>query len=113
MSMNKELLKYYKPPFYLDEGSVMVFDSNNNLVFQFKEDIDLEIARETLRRLNRESWDVSPKVDDGCSLVTKDNQPFIEIRGWGRLTGPEKLSCEEASDIQDEFGDWIVNKLNS
>ena len=40
--------------------------------------------------------------------------PILCIRGWGHLigTGGLHLSQEEATKIQDEFGDYIVEQLN-
>lgn len=37
----------------------------------------------------------------------------MRIRGWGHLTGCGALNLppEEAIEIQDDFGEWIVKKL--
>lgn len=42
-----------------------------------------------------------------------DNKPIFEVRGWGYLTGhcTLRLSYDEAAKIQDDFGNWVVNKL--
>lgn len=39
--------------------------------------------------------------------------PFIIVRGWGSLTGVggHRLDSEKASEIQNSFGEWIVEKL--
>lgn len=40
--------------------------------------------------------------------------PFIIVRGWGNLTGTgggHGLPPEEASKIQDEFAQWIIDTL--
>ena len=43
-----------------------------------------------------------------------EGEPILLIRGWGYLTGIGglHLSSEEASKIQDDFGDYIVKQLN-
>ena len=47
-------------------------------------------------------------------LVSYNSVPLLRIRGWGHLTGVGglHLSNEEAIKIQDEFGEYITNKLN-
>ena len=44
----------------------------------------------------------------------EDLHPVISIRGWGYLisTGGLNLSTEDAIKIQDDFGKYIVEKLN-
>ena len=37
----------------------------------------------------------------------------MEIRGWGELTGVYKLSGNDAAKIQNEFCEYIVNRLNN
>ena len=42
-----------------------------------------------------------------------EDKPFIMIRGWGRLTGmcAFHLDHDVARKIQDDFAEWILNKL--
>ena len=44
----------------------------------------------------------------------EDLHPVISIRGWGYLTNPNglNLSSDDAAKIQDDFGKYIVEKLN-
>lgn len=46
-------------------------------------------------------------------FITVDGKALILIRGWGHLTGTGGLHLkqEEASKLQDEFAEHIVNKL--
>lgn len=55
------------------------------------------------------------KYEDGyvCFDGSKPMK-IMHIRGWGMLTDyPYHLSEEEAKKIQNEFGEYICNKLNS
>lgn len=47
------------------------------------------------------------------TVIVIDEVPSIMIRGWGMLTSPNSfnLSHKEAAKIQDEFRDYIINKL--
>ena len=38
---------------------------------------------------------------------------WIYIRGWSNLIRNLKFSPEEACNIQDTFGEFIINKLNN
>lgn len=48
---------------------------------------------------------------DGCELTI--NECLIRIRGWGYLIriGGLRLKPEEAAKVQDEFINYIVNKI--
>lgn len=45
--------------------------------------------------------------------VSIDGINVMLLRGWGHLTGCGALNLppEEAIEIQDDFGEWIVKKL--
>jgi hypothetical protein len=47
-------------------------------------------------------------------ISTSTQQSFIVIRGWGHLTGQGgmKLLPEEAAQIQNDFAQDIINRLN-
>lgn len=66
--------------------------------------------------LNGEEASIEPKVniEHKNGIIYADNREFLWIRSWGRLTGTGgyKLSTEKAAQIQDEFGQFIVNTLN-
>jgi hypothetical protein len=38
---------------------------------------------------------------------------YIDIRGWGHLTGTLALSAKEAARLQDELGAFIIYKLTN
>lgn len=50
--------------------------------------------------------------DEG--IIDIDGQHLFILRGWGYLTGTGGLSLpsDRALKIQDDFGEWVVNKLN-
>lgn len=51
-----------------------------------------------------------------CCEIFIDNRKVIRLRGWGDLTGINgkfKMSSKDAIKIQDEFGEYIVNKLKN
>lgn len=48
---------------------------------------------------------------DPC-VICINGQPCMEIRSWGELTGGLHLSQQEAAKIQDDFKNFIINKLN-
>ena len=50
--------------------------------------------------------------DDPC-IIECDGEPIIYVRGWGMLHGSYKLSEAQAIKIQDEFRDFIIDRLNS
>ena len=55
--------------------------------------------------------------EDSYIYYTEDDgklYPVISIRGWGYLTNPNRLnlSSDDAAKIQDDFGKYIVEKLN-
>lgn len=48
-----------------------------------------------------------------CQSKNGDNM-CLQVRGWGNLIGggAENLPPEEAATIQDDFGEWVVHRLN-
>lgn len=45
------------------------------------------------------------------SFTAYGDKMSIEVRGWGLLTGPKKMSPEEAAAIQDSIGQFIVESV--
>lgn len=48
------------------------------------------------------------------AIHAANDRMVLDIRGWGYLTGKASLnlSDEDATNIQDQFGYWVANKLN-
>ena len=55
----------------------------------------------------------SVDCDNSHAEVFINGQPCMEIRSWGELTGAYKLSGNDAAKIQDDFCEYIVNRLNN
>lgn len=54
--------------------------------------------------------------ENGAFITNSRGERVLDVRAWGSLTGHGDggagLSFEEAADIQDEFGKWVVTVLN-
>lgn len=54
--------------------------------------------------------------ENGAFITNARDERVLDVRAWGSLTGHGDggagLTFEEASDIQDEFGRWVVTVLN-
>lgn len=131
--MNKEeitnkALSIYKLPLYIDEGDYQVCAQENpkhGLVMAWNWcDNDItghhyklnDIKKNIVRKVNGENVELDIKFNTGKSAITiySGDTPIMCIRGWGMLTGyPFRMNIEEASQIQDAFRDWIIEKLNS
>lgn len=99
----------YKLPFYNDDHcAIYVRDAENRTVFN-KADND---ADELIEKINGFS-DKKFNVTREGIWICVDGVRKLMIRGWGRLTGLNAycLHGTDAAALQDEFGDWIVNKL--
>lgn len=55
----------------------------------------------------------SPDPSGEPTVICMNGIPCIDIRGFGDLIGCCKLSYEEAAKIQNDFRDWIIEKLNN
>lgn len=105
----------YQLPLSLDKSIFWVYDDNYNFVFQFEID-DEEYQEKIISILNKESdsnFDDYYEYRNTLVLDSKGNE-IIMIRGYGNLTsqGGLNLSDKEASNIQDTFGQFIVDRLN-
>jgi hypothetical protein len=122
-------INFYKRPLVKDEYSDWVYDSKSNFVFQFElKNFDKfrkrilgvsELIKEVIFSLNSLNHEPIEKL----SLSVNPNNPieilnhgelFITIRGWGNLTGTGGYNFDEekAFKIQDDFRDWVIEKLN-
>jgi hypothetical protein len=51
---------------------------------------------------------------DDPNFIRNNGRLFIVIRGWGNLTGcgSHNFSGEKAAQIQDDFRNWLIDKLS-
>jgi len=109
--------KYFGFPLVHDDyASFIVWDSDDNRAFDFIHDDEADQSR-IVSILNSDS-DNTPSISgefrhEGGEIFL-DGHKLLMVRSWGRLTGTGGglgLSAEKAIEIQDEFCDWIINKL--
>lgn len=125
---------YYQFPLSIDEFSGNVIAQPDNSGYMMAWDwIDNEwideypiggrkgeqLADHIVRFLNGETdykpdfiWSKDPSGDP--TIICINGVPCMEIRGWGSLTSDRCWGLEDkhAAKIQDEFRDWIIDKLN-
>jgi lipopolysaccharide export LptBFGC system permease protein LptF len=116
--LSEIIMKTYKDVYQLplEENHGWIYDQKNNFVFQFMiddEKTEQKILDVINGKENFKNLDLVFKHEQG-QIVDKSGLPIILIRGWGNLTGTGamNLSVEEASNIQDTFADFIVERLN-
>ena len=49
--------------------------------------------------------------DNANCLILKDDEPFLEVRGWGYLTGKLGMTGEDAAKVQDAFARFCVTTM--
>lgn len=112
-------LKFYKKPFYMH--MTYVHDKNDCMLFQFDKEVPKEERKLVLDRLNTNDKNTSEaprhldlKYDSKNAEILDCGKPYIVIRGWGYLTGMGGLNLgpDKASEIQDEFAQWIIHTLS-
>jgi hypothetical protein len=110
----------YKAPFENTWG--IVFSSTEVWSLDFVRTTDLgEFLQDRIvKALNSEEHKGFYPEDDieylgtlGDAEILYQGNPIMKIRGWGHLTGIGglNLDTEKAAKIQDDFGEWIVEKL--
>lgn len=120
--------KYYPGPyrFDYDDGGVIGTSGDDTYIPCFTwEDSSLtdmyeptEIQKLWLMKINGEDvvlpskHEFTTSNDDPC-IIECDGEPIICMRGFGMLCASYKLSKAQAIKIQDEFRDFIINRLNS
>lgn len=110
----------FKPPFSTDDYGIYMFDANNNICLDYNpattynETIIHQIAKilngeDTLFSYNINKATVTKNTTD-CFIMF-ENGDVITVRSWGYLTGVKHLSNKDAAKVQDDFLDWVVNKI--
>ena len=124
----KEFEKYYPGPYRVDDSSGWVIGTMEDGTYihcfdwedsSFTDKYEpTEIQELWLRKINGEDVVLPSKhefttSDDDPCIIECDGEPIIYIRGWGMLRGSYKLFEVQAIKIQDEFRDFIIDRLNS
>lgn len=109
----------FKAPYSTDDYGLYVFDKEDNICLDYYSDrIDYnpDITKQLCSLLNGESDTFEHKIKEyvknanDCFIIL-ENSDVITVRGWGYLTGVLKLSNKDAAKIQDDFLDWVINKI--
>lgn len=112
--------KYYKFPLHADNMGVYVRTFNDEMALMFTVRLGSELVKTIVAKLNGDSQKSSllPKwhIKNGTEVWFGDDKVML-IRGWGMLhakgNGGYGLSEDEAVKIQDEFGKYVIDTLNS
>ena len=105
--------KYYKFP--LTQFSSYIFDADNNMCLMYiSHGISQESEQRLLDVLNGVEGVVFNSEKHIFSIkngkIFSDDIEFMIVRGWGRL---QYIKTDKPEDIQDEFGQWVVDTLNN
>ncbi len=110
--------KYYKFPLKVDDMGVYIRTTDYKMALMFTVGLNDDTIHNIVDKLNGESnksvayplW----HIKRGTEIWYDDTKVMI-IRGWGMLhgNGCYNLPEEEAIKIQDEFGKYVIDVLNS
>ncbi|MCP4254994.1 MAG: hypothetical protein GY775_16630 [Candidatus Scalindua sp.] len=108
-----EWKEIFTPPFREEYGMILDVKGRfcmNNLA----SDKNIQSILQKLNGKPGEKSKIVFKYNKKSCKVFGDDMPILWIRAWGRMTGIAglNLSENEASKIQDDFGEWIVTTLN-
>lgn len=115
--MKNKSKKIYTSPFEnLCSNQVFCGPEGNKHAFDFDKKVTAVQKSKIIKILNGENLKIlkfKPELLKNTydSFITYKDEKFISIRGWGYLTGLLKISEEKAVKIQDDFAEWIINRL--
>ena len=114
--------EYYKFPLKVDEYcTIITWTAENQRAFDWLINATLEQKQQLVDVINGTNSDRKFKNQfyrEGIHIYSKapelKDAPILRIRGWGYLTGVggHHLDRDVAAQIQDAFGDYIVEQLN-
>lgn len=113
--------EYYKLPLEVDEYcDIITWTADGQRAFDWLIGCDLEKKQELIKIINGEASDKKFKhrfYREGIHIFNEASiteYPILRVRGWGRLTGVggHHLDRDAAIQIQNAFGDFIVEQLN-
>lgn len=104
----------YQLPFSLDEHSMSyIWSANGVMTFNyfFRNEDNINIILGILNGTLKDKVTNKLTYEEGCIKI--EGKPMLLLRGWGHLTGCGALNLppDQAANIQDDFANWVVNKL--
>lgn len=104
----------YQQPFWVDDYGMYMFSGKDASVTALDclDDPDGNVLRGICCVLNSETVKSSilpTRLEK--NIITLQGGITLEVRGWGYLTGVLKLSPQKAAKIQDDFAQWVFNRL--
>ena len=123
----KEFEKYYPGPYRFDDSIGWIIGTSGDGTYMHCFDWEdssftdkyepTEIQELWLKKINGEDVVLPSKHKFTASnnypcIIECDSEPIICVRGWGMLCSSYKLPEEKAAKIQDEFRDFIIDRLN-
>lgn len=114
MKKNLTFKDVYAPPFRIADLNIYVYSSNGIKTFTAFGDKAQAHMNHIVSLLNgelTEKYDKSDVIVDKDKLYVKGS--LIMVRGWGTLigSGGYNLTPTEASKIQDDFIQWVVDTI--
>lgn len=111
-----EFKKYFKFPLHA-VNDFMINTNDGHRAFDLLVKLKSSQLGKMLTLLNDENAVIPIKIPHkyGYSngMMNVDGKRFLNIRGWGMLTGvgSYNLDADDAIRIQDEFAEYIINRL--
>lgn len=104
--------EYYQLPLKTNDG-LYAFTSNDVMAFNRMDDFSEQDFRDVIDILNGKMATRFDNVEYDCleQQVLIEGQVALDIRGWGGLL--YLVGKNEAIAIQDDFGEWIADKLGN
>lgn len=89
-----------------------VWTTDNGMALTFNREIEKEEYNKVVDTLNGLDSIKYPNLNYNNGDMYDGDKFLFTIRGWGHLTSKLKLSNEEASEIQDNFAEFIKQRLS-
>lgn len=110
------MFKEFKMPLQLDDMGMYVFDAEGKMCLQFITNISEEIKQAIVDKINGNPTTVNtPEITYKETEYFAFDECIMLQRGWGYLTGTGSLNLkpEEAVKIQDDFAQFVIDKINT
>ncbi len=122
MDFKKIYFKGESPKFHCDPYGIYIFtgeyaDGDGLLALDTNLD-DGYMMQSLCNFLNGELNVFQPRIkevilDNNDAAIVFEGDFEVRARGWGYLTGVKNLSNEEAAQVQNDFINWIVDKIKN